>query len=681
MSYPGNPNLEPRIQQRVLTAFGEAARLYRDGLPEEARTILRSILEVDPQFRPGTRLEEAIAAGEKVDLGDLLGAVSASSSLDVQALLAKARECLRLREFAAAHETVNQVLKELPGHQEARRLAADILAAQRTESEAGVFLEQARVGLDAGLLDEARNFLRLAGAKDPEHPGIVDLLSRLGALETDVDSDEGFEFEVLHEVPSTDHLEPIAQEELAPAWEEVLPAPAPNAGRRDESASLDFSGGFEPLAKGGIDIPPAGGFELSDGDELFTDDGPARIEGLLQQGQAEFDRGDFQAAIDTWSRIYLIDAHHPEVERRVEQARRRREEVERQAEHLFYEARDAFDQEQWDEARELCRRVLELQPQHVEAHDLLARIDTPAAPPPPAPPSELDEDDLFKDEFVPAEVSSGAVPVLDRTAVPLPGARGRADSARPATARRHLPTPVLLLVGGILVLLLVGGFVLRGRVFSGGSAAVEQALQEAERLAAGGQLQDAINLLATLDADGELGVVVNQRQLEYRRLLRAQPTPVPPPDVSTMREAWSAGKRLETVRLVREGLARAPSAPELLAMQEEISAYSPLLAGLADAVASNNHENASRLAEQILTAHPNEPEVRRIWVNATFNRSLVLLRRYQVVAAHNLLERLAADTGDDEVRRLLQFAGAYRTRPVDPRFDLFVSNLDFRPLT
>lgn len=706
MSYAGNPALEPKVQQRVLTAFGEAVRLYREDHPEEARTILRSILEVDFQFQPAHRLEEAIAAGAEVDLGSLLGAVGSSATADVPVLLDKAREALRQRDFPGALEAAEMIIKELPGQPEARRLISDINLARRAEAEADGYVTQAGEALDAGMLEEARNYLRLAGAKDPEHPGIVDLLARLGAVEPDSEPEGEFEFEVLDEPSPMTEVQPEV-ESAAENWEpEFVPESSVETGMPTspaESAAAEYEaeqeaehetevpgtpadareagGVFVPAASADFPSGDAGGFELAAGDELFTDDGPARTQALLDQGQGEFDAGDYQAAIDTWSRIYLIDADHPEVELRVEQARQRREEVERKAEHLFYEARDAFDQERWEDARQLCQQALELQPQHVEAHDLLARLDTPAAPPPPPQADEIDEDDLFKDEFVPAEISSGALPAIDSEDTLQPMARARPAAARAHTGRRQLPTPLLVLVGGILVLLLVGGFVLRGRVFSGGAAEVEQALEEAERLAASGQFQAAINLLSTVDAEGELGARVSQRQLDYRRRLRAQPTPVPPPDIAGIRDAWAAGRRLETLRLVREGLARAPGDEGLLAVQQEIAEFSSLLPGLADAVAAGNNQNASGLAEQILAAHPQDPEIRRIWVNATFNRALALLRRYQVVESYTLFEKLAAEVDDGEVDRLLQFAGAYRVRARDPRFDLFVASIEMRPLS
>ncbi len=94
MAYPGDPSLDQTVQQRILTAFREAVRLYREGHSEESRTILRSIFDVDASFAPAQRLEQAIAAGAPVDLAQLIGEVAARTEVDVDATVAKARLAL-----------------------------------------------------------------------------------------------------------------------------------------------------------------------------------------------------------------------------------------------------------------------------------------------------------------------------------------------------------------------------------------------------------------------------------------------------------------------------------------------------------------------------------------------------------------------------------------------------------
>jgi len=80
MAYPGNPNLDLAVQQRILMAFKEAVRLYREGHGEEARTILRSIADVDASFNPCAPPGAGDRGGAPVDLAQLIGEVAAHAT-------------------------------------------------------------------------------------------------------------------------------------------------------------------------------------------------------------------------------------------------------------------------------------------------------------------------------------------------------------------------------------------------------------------------------------------------------------------------------------------------------------------------------------------------------------------------------------------------------------------------
>ena len=311
--------------------------------------------------------------------------------------------------------------------------------------------------------------------------------------------------------------------------------------------------------------------------------------GAAGSGAGAFDAGDYQGAIETWSRIYLVDAHHAEAELRIEQARRRREEVERLAEHRFYEAREAFEQGHPDEARALCQEVLSIQPQHLEAHDLLQRLETPAAPPPtPMPSMAADEEDLFRDDFVPATIAS--TQLATTSSATLGAARERAVAARAAEqgARKIAGLPMLWVAagGGVLVLVLAGALFMGGKLFSQGSDSVSTSLSIADGLAEKGQLADAIRVLENLSGqlEGEQANLVNERIQSLKKRLKAQATPVPSFDTKAIRATMAGGQRLKAWQMVQDGLAKVPSEPELLAIQGELTSYSMAFPSLAAAL-------------------------------------------------------------------------------------------------
>jgi len=703
MVYPGDDSLDPTIQQRVLTAFAEAVRLHREGHSEEARTILRSIAEVDPRFAPAHRLEQAIAAGSPVDLGQLIGEVTAHTGMDIEGELVRAHQAFGKRDFQGALARAQSILRELPGHTEARQLALEAQARVRASGEIHTHITRVRDALDAGLTEEARGFLKLAKDIDPGNPEVAVLEQRLqlAAKPPATEAEPEFEFEVF------DHLAGVAAAP-APPMAPTPPPPRPAVSPAPASPPIDTSKAPPPTppaaaasqqAQGGMQFDEAEGgsameFHPGFGEDFGAGAGAAsepeesagRIQALLDQGQEEFDRGDFQSAIDSWSRIYLIDAQNAEAERRIGQARQRRAEVDRLAELDFYKAREAFEQKRFDDARALCLQVLKLQPQHLEAHDLLQRLATPAAPPPPSSaPALAEEEDLFRDDFVPATLAppagGAAIPSVGPIAAPPREAEHPAAAQRASRTLPFIPLPWLGIGAAVVVLLLIAGFVLRGRVFSGGGA-VAEALVEAEQLARQGQLQEAVQLLQSLQgqAEGEQANQINQRVLEYQRRIKANAAPLPVADSRIVADALADGRRVKAMKLLREGLAKIPGDPELLKLQAEITSYSPTISALADGIGNRNWETIRNLAGQVLKEHPDDTEIQRIWSVATFNAAVLQLRKYQVAQGHDLLMQLAITSPDPETLRLRDLAKSYLSRPADPRYQIFVANVELRTL-
>ena len=684
MTYPGDRTLDPKVQQRILAAFGEAVRLYREQHPDEARTILRSIVEVDPRFIPAQRLDMAIEASAPVDLSEMLGEISASAPVSADEIVARAKEALAAGDFQAALVLTQNLLRDLPGHVEGRKLALEAQNRLRAATEAEAQARRARETASSAPVQASH------GA--PGDRGVA-----TGASEADFSAaEEGtaaefnevgesaaeFQFEFL------DDASPAAMSPTGEFQSEVTAPPL--AGQRSAAPPEDGGLIFESRSDAGLDFSAESAASAPLEESVFMDEGSnypgagddERVRALLEGGRAAFARGAYQEAIDTWSRVFLINAHNAEAESLIEQARRRREEIERLAEHNFYEAREAYDRGELEEARRYCTEVLKLQPQHFEAHDLLQRLETPTAPPPPSPQALAvsDDDDIFRDDFV-SSASPAAAPPSTPAAreLTLPPPR-RAALPRLPFALPSLPMPVLIGAAALVIvgILVAGAFMIGGKVFSGGGGAVADALAEAERLAAQDRLQDAINLLQSLDIEGPQGQEVTQRVLELRRQLRARPTPTPALDTSKIREAISAGRRLTAMSLVREVRARAAGSPELDALAQELAAYSPALPAASEAVAQGQWEIARQRLAQILREHPDDAVVQQAWTAATYNHAVALLQRYEIAAANALLTELAGRSRDEQVVRLKDLATSYLSRPVDPKYEIFVGSLEFR---
>jgi tetratricopeptide (TPR) repeat protein len=178
MAYPGNPELSPQAQDRVMTAFKQVVGKLQQGNREEALIGLEFVLRLDPAYAPAKNLHQQLSSGSaEIDLNDVLAQLQAPTTDTINNLLVEAVEAYDERDFEGARARVEQVLLDLPGHEEARFLLSQIEEATKGESQVGQFLQQARDALAAGDSQEAANFVMMAQALDPHHKEIADTIA------------------------------------------------------------------------------------------------------------------------------------------------------------------------------------------------------------------------------------------------------------------------------------------------------------------------------------------------------------------------------------------------------------------------------------------------------------------------------------------------------------------------
>ena len=504
MSYSGNPALSSDVQQRILSTFDQTLELARDGNRQEALLGCDFVLRMDPQFQPAQRLQERLRSttgpvsvadlamadslvdpfadldGLSLDLPDALPDHGSAGSGGLRAQLKSLSEQRRFPELMAAAQRDHAAVMADP---ELQRLVAGAQEAMEAEPYVLKFLASARAALQAGDAAETARLLDKARALDPTHPGIVEL-DRLRA----------------------GGAAGIAGAGVTPAKPLKIPSPL-------KTGAMPVS-----LAVGGGD---------SESDR--------RIRELLDEGQAAYDAGDPQGAIDSWSRIFLIDIDHQEASRRIESARKLKAESERQAEEIFHDAVARLESGDTAAARRSFLRVLEIQPGYFAAREYLQQIDTgtvPAprtatprdplagigglagglaepplpTPPPPARKIGTGTHDLQEEILVPPEPPGEAAPV-ERWPLKVPAGAGRRDKGR---ARR-----LFLLVGGAVLLLALAGafyfFQNRDQIFPNSkeeapgpapsAKAASDPISRAERLYKAGRATTAIGQLKRIPAN------------------------------------------------------------------------------------------------------------------------------------------------------------------------------------
>ncbi len=713
MAYPGNAELSPEAQERVLSTFREVIRNLQNGRRDEAKIGLEFVLRLDPEFAPAVSLQRQMSSGSgELDLGSVLESLSGPAPEELEAELVRAVELFSDRHFLEAKEAVEHVLRELPGHQEARQLLGQIQEALKVEAQVAGFLSQAREALDRREGQEAANFVMMAQALDPNHPGISPMLAELQraapqatpgpepeeAPDTGEDSFD-IRFETMEE-PAALEPQPAPEQAEAPGMEgfdfEFGSAPEFDFGQPGESAPATGEQPEDELfSLPGEAGSPAGGQAAVPASEPQDE----KVTELLQRGQEAFDAEDFQEAIDVWSRIYLIDPANTVVSERIDTARAQLEELSRELELVLHNAMEAVDAGRTDEALQLVEQVLQRQPGHLEALDLKERLlkSAPAAPataesqpmapsaPGPAPKTpdsgEDDlslpeiEDDLFREEL-PDQIPTPAEPLQ------IPDLPDVAPVSRPR--RRRLPIRMIAIIAGAILVVALGAW-FGSRILSGrdteaqNSEAVERAIRQSERLFRRGRIEEAIHILREAPASSVDQPRIAHLILKYQKAIQP-PTPTPVPAVLGDAEAAARnGHWLSAYQLVMEGLRTQPKDPGLLELKEQIVQQAPLVETFTATADRGDAPAALSIVRQLAERYPDDPAVSKELDRQLFNAAVAELRHYNLTGAHVLLSELGKrQPQDEEVARILEFIKTYKNRPVDMRLKIFIHTIKLR---
>lgn len=104
-------------------------------------------------------------------------------------------------------------------------------------------------------------------------------------------------------------------------------------------------------------------------------DDDARIEHLLVTGLDHYFAGEFEAAINLWTRVLFLDRNHDRARAYIDRARSAQAEQLRISEALVHEGLEAFDRGEVARARALLRDALDQGASHDVALGVLGRID------------------------------------------------------------------------------------------------------------------------------------------------------------------------------------------------------------------------------------------------------------------------------------------------------------------
>ena len=723
MAYPGNPELSPQAQDRVMTAFKQVVGKLQQGNREEALIGLEFVLRLDPAYAPAKNLHQQLSSGAaEIDLNDVLSQLQAPTTDTINTLLVEAVEMYDERDFEGARAKVDQVLFDLPGHEEARFLLSQIEEATKGSSQVGQFLQQARDALAHGDSQEAANFVMMAQALDPHHSEIAETialieqggevsLEQAGFAEEEQKSPAdpgepeavGFEPAVGSSdlFSDTEHDAPQIGMESAESFEEAASADDPAPG----PPPLHVSAAPEPAAPEPAAVdpePPAsteayyeetdvaeeGLFEtastMSEPDpeevEIDPSDTQAVIRDLLTKGGTAAAADDYATAIDAWSRILLIDHTHEEALDRIEHIRHAKEDIERRIEPMLADARSSHLSGDLEVATDFVRRALELSPNNVEATRLQEAIQRGAHP----DSGELAgdsampdlEDDLFTDEFEATadfgEAASGPSQTLE------------GEWRTPVKPKRKLPWQWWTVIGAVGMVIVVAAMWFGGILKPAPEAeprveVVNRVLIEAKEMYNQKRFEEAILHLEQNSADDLFQKRIDHALSEYRAAV-ATPVPTPIPEgLTACRELLEEGRWMAAYERVMSELRTYPNDPGLEAVRQQILEVEPVAADLYGTVRSGDHRAAIDLSKALLEKRPDDSEVVAAYDRFLFNAALAELRAFNLSNSETyLMELQQRHPEDDEIKRILEFVDTYKTRPVDMQLEIFVGSLSER---
>jgi tetratricopeptide (TPR) repeat protein len=445
------------------------------------------------------------------------------------------------------------------------------------------------------------------------------------------------------------------------------PSPEPPPAQEEPPDADDISDLFEADVEPSAPVP--------------TQEGAAEAAGspeerLMSNGQAAFESGDFLSAIDSWSRIYLIDPSDQAIGTRISEAKSRLEDQERRIEHKLFEAQDAKLSGENDKALSLADEILALQPTQIEALELRQSLAPAGEPPPPPAPGrqampDLDAE-LFDEGQAPAEATAEAA------------TEEAIEFAWEEEERKILGLPlktVALIGGGVAVVAVL--LWLASSLFMGSKQPemdVYELRAQTEELFRQGKVAAALKMVEEFESsDPADQLVINRLRDKYQQAL-ATPTPTPlPVQLMAAEKLREHGYFFHAYDEVMSGLRSSPEDPALLKLKRLIDEDEPMVSVLHSALANLNFQSAVGISRDLLVKYPNQMDLVEMHERSLFNAALAELRAYNLTGAQAYLTELDERRPSDEVvDRILEFIGKYKARPVDMQLKVFIGSIDPR---
>jgi tetratricopeptide (TPR) repeat protein len=656
-SYAGSPALAPEAREKVLETFRHTLALAQEGKNEEALLGCDFLLKMDARFAPARSLLEllrGIAPGTPVDVeqyNDYLGVENAG-------------------------EALSEPSQDLPDAFHDGLADSPPQAASASGLDDFVFAEEAPGASGHGLPETPRSEAVLESAP-PSLPGGDAFGGGLDDLRMSLPAGGPG---TLGAIPEPAEVPPLAS---SPAGAPPpMPAPAFAAASARPAASIQVD---------------------------------ARITQFLKQGDEAMSRGNAQEAIDLWSRVFLIDLSNEEASRRIDAAREAQADSARKIDILLSEGVAQYERGDLAGARNKFLDVLAVSEHDATARGYLSQIEAAIVPGEgslaPLPSGAGDSD------FMKNEIEAPAPPSFAEDSGPRsrsPGDLADADLEPEAADSRKADRRAggggridvrVLLAGAVVILAAVAGgtyFFLRGKPApqpthegaapvrpvgtAGPGASAPDAFQKAQALFDAGKVDEAIAVLAKLP---ESDPRHNEALVRMEKMKSsAAPTPGPAaPSAAQLDEMRAAGfaamstsRYIDALKNLDPVVKARPEDTEAAAATQHAHERVEALRSASRSYDEKDYDSAIKLLWELRKGDPKNQDVEEYLVNAYFNSAVQSFQSGNIPRATTAAKEVTdIRPGDAEAQRLLRFARKYPRGPTDLLSRIFIKHLTPRP--
>lgn len=710
MNYPGNASLSPAVKERVVSTFQQTLTLYHQRRTDEVMAGCTLILQMDPVFEPARKLmEKTRNPASPIDVDSLMPQGGGGASLQ------QAREAMAARDFERVAHLTSAILSDDLLNDEARVLGDEA----REKLEAAPFVNQFTRRCDqsiaAGNIAAAKMDLEKARSLDPTHPDVVriarGLASRDAAPPPSAAASPSFVVEE-RTAPATGRSATQATD-FGFAFEEEKAEDVPFAAFSFDSGALaaepatpSFSGGFSfdsPASSADASAPyaPADEFDFATASVATSSDDQGKIRQFLTDGDRAFSGGDYQRAIDLWSRIFLIDVTNDEASDRIESAKAKRRELEHKVEPLLTSGVTAFERGNTAQAHKDLTEVLRLDPQNTTAQQYLDRLSetvveggTPARSSTYIAPSvERDILDLgiLDDEPLPPGFEAPLIPPSPGStpATPARKTTGKVSKPKAAPLTRKLPMTAIATVIGVIALLGAGWFAWnRYKDKPQAEAGAGQAIiARATTLAGLGKYDQAIALLQDIEPndlhhDEALVLIADLRKKKSNAAQMIDGIPADQyyeQQVTAARAAFEAHDYVVAKTAFDQATRVKPLPPDLKAQYDAAAQQVGKLDSAKALFAERKFADAIANLQPLLEQEPENLAIRKLLVDAHFNHGATALQEERTKDAIRELDEVLKVSPNDEIaQRSRDLAARYDGQPKDLLYKIYVKYLPLR---